>query len=759
MSNSKQKLRKQRLRKQRSKKRIAEQTPTAANVRNADHQVDIERALEMLQAGALDEAKAIYLRVLSDAPENPDAWHLLGMTLHAAHEHTAAIECLQNASHLVPNHPDILSNLGLVFRAAGNLIQACWHLEQASQAQPDSETIHNNLGTVYLELGKLEAAESQFETAISLNESFDNAAMNLGNVWQRMGKSRDAEQIYRQALLNQPKNVSVLTNLGEALRNQGKWEESVEVLEQVIKLAPNQVETRLNLGRSLINLRRLPEAEWHFNELISQHPDLPKPYHYLGKLKLEQRDFKHAESNIERALELDEKDMFALSSLGFACIETGQLKKAENCFREVVRTAPDMSDAHGSLLFLMSSSVQTTPRELFDETKKWAAKHGNLERLAPHENQRQTNRKLKIGYVSPDLRNHAVASFFKPVLQSHDSELYETYCYAEIASPDAITEQLISNSDHWFYTKGLSNRQVAEKILSDQIDILVDLAGHTANNRLIAFAHRPAPIQVTWIGYPNTTGLDSIDYRLTCDVQNPINEPTFHTEELIRMPFGSFCFSTPKNAPDVGSLPAERNGYVTFGSLHRPLKISETARDQWAEVLRSCPNSKMLIFNTRFNAESAEELLWALESRGISRDRIDIQNQYDGDSYLNIYKQIDIGLDVTPWAGATTTMEALWMGVPVIAYYGDRRSARSTAAILKNVGHEEWIAYSAEQYVELATNFSSDMHELGKLRKSLRHDTESTIVNATKFTRELERTYRAMWKEWCEKRQGTYAIV
>lgn len=707
----------------------------------------------MLQVGELDEAKAIYLDVLSSDPENPDAWHLLGMTLHAANEHNAAIECLQNADQLVPNHPDILSNLGLVFRAAGNLDRARQHLEQASQVQPNSETIHNNLGTVYLELGELEAAESQFETAISLNESFDNAAMNLGNVWQRLGKYRDAERIYRQALLNQPENVSVLTNLGEALRNQGKWEESVEVLEQVIKLAPDQIETRLNLGRSLINLRRLPEAELHFNELISQHPGLPKPYHYLGKLKLEQRDFEQAELNIERALELDEKDMFARSSLGFACIETGQLKKAENCFREVVRTAPKMSDAHGSLLFLMSSSVQTMPNELFDETKKWAASHGNVERLGPHQNSKQLNRKLKIGYVSPDLRNHAVVSFFKPVLQSHDSKCFETYCYAEIASPDAVTEQLISNSDHWYYTKGLSNRQVAEKIMNDQIDILVDLAGHTANNRLIAFAHRPAPVQVTWIGYPNTTGLDSIDYRLTCDVQNPINEPTFHTEELIRMPFGSFCFSRPSNAPDVGSLPAEKNGYVTFGSLHRPLKISEKARDYWAEVLKSCPNSKMLIFNTRFNAESTEELFGALENRGISRDRIDIQNQYEGDSYLNIYKKIDIGLDVTPWAGATTTMEALWMGVPVIAFYGDRRSARSTAAIMKNVGHEEWVAYSAEQYVELATNFSSDVPQLARLRKSLRTDTESTIVNATKFTRELERTFRTMWETWCEKPQ------
>lgn len=754
MSNSKQKQRTQR-----SKKRLArKKASTPGEVVAKGTQSDIEQALAYQQAGELDRAKAIYLNVLSLDPENPDAWHLLGMTLHAANEHSAAIECLQNANQLTPNHPEILSNMGLVFRAAGELDQSRSCLELAAKLQPGSATIHNNLGTIYLELGSLEAAESRFETALSIEEDFDNAAMNLGNVWQRLGKSRDAEEIYHRVLSRNPGHAAILANLGEALRNQGKWESSVEVLERALEVAPGQMETRLNLGRSLINLRRLSEAESHLEELIGKHPDISKPYHYLGKLKLEERDFENAESLIRRSLEIDPQDMFARSSLGFTLIETGQPQKAEECFREVVRTDPSMSDAHGSLLFLMSSAVNTTPEGLFEETRKWAIAHGNVEAIGEHRNSKQPDRRLKIGYISPDLRNHAVASFFKPVLQSHDAKSFETYCYAELASPDDVTEELIAHSEHWCYTKGLSNEQVARRIMDDQIDILVDLAGHTANNRLIALAHRPAPVQVTWIGYPNTTGLESIDYRLTCEVQNPVAESTFHTEELVRMPTGSFCFSRPKNAPDVGNLPAESNGYVTFGSLHRPLKISETARDFWAGVLGGCPDSRLLVFNTRFNDESIEELHVGLEKRGISRERVEIQNRFDEGSYLGVYDRIDIGLDVTPWAGGTTTLEALWMGVPVIAYYGDRRSARSTAAIMKNVGHDEWIAYSLKQYVELAKNFSSDINLLSSVRKNLRQETEATIVNAGKFTRELEQTYRTMWRRWCDNtRHGNEA--
>ena len=260
-----------------------------------------------------------------------------------------------------------------------------------------------------------------------------------------------------------------------------------------------------------------------------------------------------------------------------------------------------------------------------------------------------------------------------PCLNAIAAERVETYCYAEVDFPDEMTQRLQARSDHWRFTTGLSDRQVAQMIAADEIDVLVDLAGHTSGNRLKSFAYRPAPVQVTWLGYPNTTGLPTMDYRLTCETQNPLNEPSYHTEELVRLPFGAICFSPPPRAPDVTPLPFRVNGFVTFGSLHRPFKITPPVRELWAEVLLANPQSRLILFNTRFTEQWSSVIAEDLVARGIEPDRFEIRKTHDGSSYLDVYKDVDIGLDTTPWAGGTTTIEALWMGVPVVGLYGDRR--------------------------------------------------------------------------------------
>ena len=710
----------------------------------------IRSALDLQQSGELERAKSIYLQVLAGEPENVDAWHLLGMLMFAAGQTAEAIECVERAKSLAPAQPVVLANLGLVYRAAGDLPKASAALESAVQLEPGSSNNWNSLGTVFLEQRQWQAARKCFEQALSLEPGFSTATMNLANLAQQRGEYHSAAKVYRELLCERPDDPMLLTNLGEAMRGVGNSQEAVGILQQVLDRNPAMVEARLNLARALVTLKQLDQAEKHLVQLTEEFAQLAKPHHFLGQLKFEQKRFGEAIECLNRSLEIDPNDGHARTSLGFVFQEKGNLPEAERCFRNALAVDPTLSESHSALLFLMSNNPTIDQQTLFDEHKHWGQEHASRQFERRFKNSRQTNRRLRIGYVSPDFRQHAVASYFEPVLLAHDGQRMETVCYADLAAPDATTARLQNAADHWRMITGYSDEQVADMILADEVDILVDLAGHTSGNRLTLFGLRPAPVQVTCIGYPNTTGVPAMDYRLSCEVQNPSAEPTYHTEELIRMERGSFCFKRPQVSPPPSKLPAASNGYLTFGSLHRPMKITEEVRDLWADVLSSCDQSRLVVFNTRFNQDSSEELLSGLVRRGIEADRIDIPSEIPGDTYLNIYERVDIGLDVFPWAGATTTMEAVWMGVPTIALYGDRRSARSTAAVMSHIGHPELIAHDKVQYVQIATELAGDLARLAGLRASLRVEAEGTVLDSSRFTRELEAIYRSIWESWVD---------
>ncbi|MGB7346536.1 MAG: tetratricopeptide repeat protein [Pirellulaceae bacterium] len=713
--------------------------------------VSVEAALVKHQAGEYEQAKQLYCKVLAREPANANAWHLLGMMLYSTGHHADALDCVSKAITIVPNDASMQSNLGLIYSSLGQFDDAIKALERAITLDPQFVAARNNLGTVLMDAGLLESAETHLQMALQLDPDFADAAMNLGNVWQRQGRLRDAETIYRQCLEREPKNPLALTNLGESLRQQCNWTEAAEVFTRAIQLNPNSVETQLNLGRTYLNLSRHDEALAQFRDVAERLPRNAKAHHYLGKTLHDVGDVLAATKVLSLALEIDPADAYAQSTLGFVYLDSGQRELATECFRRAIELNPAMSESHGCLLYIMSGDPMMSPQQLYSEHVSWGKMHGAVPSMGPHRNVRQKGRRLRIGYVSPDFRNHAVAKFIQPVLESHDCEKVELFCYAEVAVPDETTAAIRGLSNHWRVTTGLSDQQVAQQIATDKIDILVDLAGHTSRNRLLAFAYKPAPIQMTWLGYPNTTGLNAIDYRLTCDVQNPVGEDSLHTERLIRMNGGSFCFTPPVDAPNVGPPPVQKNGFITFGSLHRPFKISEQVQALWARVLLACPTSRLLAFNTRFTDESEAALRKSLVQYGIDPHRITIRNHCEADNYLQTYQEIDLTLDVFPWAGGTTTLEALWMGVPVVARYGDRRSSRSTAAIVGGIDRPNWIAYSDEEYVQLSKSLAIDIPQLCRQRKTLRQQTLQTIADSWRFTRELEGVYQQVWNDWCDK--------
>jgi predicted O-linked N-acetylglucosamine transferase (SPINDLY family) len=725
----------------------AESSPPSAVPRSAD---DWSQGLAFHQTGQLAAAKDAYCRVLQRDPKHADAWHMLGMVMYQGQEHAAAMDCLQQARNAGCQDPGMLSNLGLIHRALGELDESRRWLEQAVVATPTRADAWNNLGTVQLEQFEFEAAESSFRRALSLDPHHQNALSNLGTALQNQRRFQEAQQYHEQAVERNPLDVSARNNLGCTLRSQRKFQEAEQIFRSIVQMNPDVVEAQINHARALLSLGRPDEAIGGLRNLIERQPQSAIAQHYLGMAYQQADQQTEAADCFRRAVQLDPEYAHAMGSLGTAELRRGRREEALHWLRESLRLRPDLHESHSNLLFILSNDDRVGAAELFAEHVEWGRRHGHVaDPFTEWAGTHDPLRKLRVAYISPDLRDHAVARFIEPVLRHHDPDQVDVFCYAQVYQPDAMTEHLKSFCHTWRSTCGLSYRQVAEMIHEDGIDLIVDLAGHTAGNRLLSLAYRPAPIQVSWLGYPNTTGLTAIDYRLTSEIQDPESDESFHTESLVRLPCGTNCFEPPDNAPDVQSPPSIATGTVTFGSLHRPQKISPPVLDLWARVLNANPTSRLLLFNTMFDSETRVRVQRELVQRGVVEDRIEIRNRMDHQGYLHQYHQIDIALDVFPWNGGTTTREALWMGVAVVGLLGERRSARGTAATLHYAGLPELIARTPDDYVRVATELASDGHRLTELRHGLRDRLRATICNAPAFTRQLEAAYRRMWKSWC----------
>jgi predicted O-linked N-acetylglucosamine transferase (SPINDLY family) len=374
-------------------------------------------------------------------------------------------------------------------------------------------------------------------------------------------------------------------------------------------------------------------------------------------------------------------------------------------------------------------------------------------------NRREPGRRLKVGYVSPDFRQHSVAYFVDPLLKGHDQQAVEVFCYAEVARPDAVTARLRGYGGHWLVTVGLSDDDLTERIRTDGIDILVDLAGHTEKNRLGVFAHKPAPVQVTWLGYPNTTGRKSIDYRLVDAVTDPVGEAdAWASETLVRVEGGFLCYAGSRGAPEPTAPPCLMTDTVTFGSFNNPAKLSPATLDAWGSLLARLPQARLLLKGRPF-ADAATRALFLsrLGERGVAAERVELVAWMpSGAAHLGLYNRVDIALDPFPYNGTTTTCEALWMGVPVVTLRGDRHRGRVGASLLTQVGLKDWIASSMEEYLEIADTLAGDPDHLKYLRRTLRPRlAASPLCDGRAFARKIEAAYRTIWQHWCETTDKT----
>lgn len=717
----------------------------------------VKRGIQLFQRGSFQDARGCLIQAIQKNPQSVDGWHTLGMTLLQLQFADDALECVEKANALAPFRVDIVTNLAIIHRARQQRQQALETIDHAIQLDASYPQAGNIRGILLMELERLDEAEEQLRCVLTDAPEFLDAAMNLGNVLLKKNCAVDAVALLQTQLEHNPYHKLLTYNLCEALRELGQWHPASERLQSLILQHPNFWEARICLGRVLTALGRFDEAiEW-LRPLIDVPSARCQASRFLGKIYLDLSEYQAAEHHLLEAANLDQDNPYVNCALGQLYADTGQLTESETYLRRALTHAPDLHAANSGLLFVLSGQTSCSAQTLYDAHRQWGSRFQPSAQPLRHRARRTNSRKLRIGYVSPDLRKHAVAAYLLPVLESHNRDQFEIACFAEIAKEDEVSRRIQKHVDSWMLSRGLSDQQLADRINEQQIDILVDLAGHTRGNRLPVFVHRPAPIQVTWLGYPNTTGLDCIDYRLTCNIQDPEGHSSYHTESLVRLPFGSFCYAGPDSNTEVNERPAIGNRNITFGSLHRPFKINDGVLDCWSRVLEQVKNSRLILLNTNFSEDRANQMLRFFESRGIAASRIDIRSCFQGDTHLTTYHEIDIALDVFPWAGGTTTLEALWMGVPVVALSGDRRAARSTAAIVHHVGHPELLAKSIPEYVQLAANLASDVRRLEQYRRRLRNDVRETVANPQRFTKSLEDCFRTMWENWQSQQENSAA--
>jgi len=610
-------------------------------------------------------------------------------------------------------------------------------------------------GNLLYGAGDQAAAADCYHRALQFDPELSGASYNLGCVLDSLAGPAQALPHFAAAASRRPDWWQARSNLGFALARLGRMAEAVVELSAAAELNPGDAGLRNNLGLALTALGRGEEAHASFLEAIRLNPDYPEAHSNLAVLfERYGRTTESIFSSLE-ALRLRPGYAEAHHNLANAFKSQGRHEEALTHYREALRLKPDYPEAHSALLFTLCYPAALSPEQIFAEHAAFGAAHSFP--AAPHDNTPAPRRPLRIGYVSADFRDHAVARFIEPVLQHHDRSRFLVFCYSNVSVPDAVSTRLMGLAGHVVNLAGMPDHEAAALIRRDRIDILVDLSGHTAGNRLTLFTRKPAPVQVTWLGYPQTTGLDAIDYRITDAVSDPPGaSERFHTEELLRLPDTFSCFAPPAEAPAVGELPALSRGSISFGSFNNPAKITPETVELWAGVLRLVPDSRMLIKGYALaDPGSRARLLGLFEAQGIDAGRLELRGNTVGYlEHLALYGAVDIALDSFPYNGTTTTCEALWMGVPVVTLAGKSHRSRVGATLLQSVGLSSLVAERPGDFPGLAAALAQDLERLARLRGALRQQMAgSPLTDGARFTGHLEAAYRAIWGNWCAKTQ------
>lgn len=746
----------------------------------------LDTALAHHQAGRLADARALYARILAKHPKHADALHFtgllacqlgqteegialmresiavhpspiyynnLGNALREARLLDEAVRAYRRAVELKPDYAEAHNNLGNALRDTGDAAAAMTSCARAIELRPGYAQAFNNLGNALKDLGELDAAIAAYGKAIEAEPAFAEAYLNLGITLQAKGHGDAALECLRETVKLAPHLAIAHDKLAGALMHRGDIEGAIEAYRRVTELTPESAQAHNTLANALNGAARVPEAVPCYERAIALEPDFADAHHNLANALRRLGAPERALGYARRAIELRNDTPSFHNNLGTILADLGEADAALACYRDALALNPDFGESHTCVLFGQSyvpnwsSETHLADARYFGERMRaratpythWPA----LSDALGHE-----GRPLRVGFVSADLRKHPVGYFFESVLAQLDRARIEPIAYSNALHSDELTARIKPRFALWRHVAEMDDAALAQRIHDDRIDVLVDLSGHTGRNRLPMFAWRPAPAQVSWLGYFATTGLTEIDFLLADPHVVPPGEEAQYTERIWRLPDSYLCFTLPNERISVASLPALSNGYVTFGCLNNHKKLNDGVIAVWSRILHAAPRSRLLLKNHQLGEPSImRETFARFAARGIDDTRLVLEGPSSRDQYFSTYHRVDLALDPFPYPGGTTSVEGLWMGVPVLTRSGDRFLSHLGELVLKTVGLPEWIAADTEDYVARAVAAANDPSSLVALRAGLRERVErSPLADAPRFANHWMTAIEHMWQ-------------
>lgn len=710
------------------------------------------------EAGNLDEALRCYDEAIAKAPGLARAHMNRGNILLACGNTEGALQAYRKALELEPDYAAAHYNIGNAHANLDNHEAACAAYENAIRIQPQFVDAHVALGCSLEDTERSEEAIACYRKALEIDPDYAEVHNNLGRVLLAKGHQDEALLSFDRALELGPDNAEALLNLAIIQKSRGQLQAALSNLRRAQKLSPESVEILVNMGDTHLELEQLDDASACYRKALEIEPDNAVIHNNLGNVHFRLDQFAEAVTCYRRATELRPDFSAAHGNLGAVLKDIGEPLEGLKSVRRSLEIAPEASSVRSNLLFIAHSlEDQLNDDMLFAEAKTFGEIAAQQAKPAFHwNNQPDPDRRLKVGLVSGDLCLHPVGFFIEGVLHSlakRASGNLEIFAYSNFPRVDSVTERIKARCQHWKEIFGRTDEEVAKLIQQDQIDILIDLAGHTARNRLPIFAWKPAPIQVTWLGYFATTGVNEIDYLIADPWTLPESEENFFTEKIWRLPETRLCFTPPDINVTIRPLPTLTEPHLTFGCFNNLNKMNDSVVGVWARILAATPNSRLFLKARQlYHPVNREAVVSKFFSHGIDPARLVLEGPVQRANYLAAYNRVDIALDPFPYTGGTTTAEALWMGVPVLTLAGKQFLARQGVGLLGNAGLSDWIATDLDDYVARAVSHASDVEGLAALRLRLREQVlNSPIFDASRFAMHFEEALRGMWKKWCSE--------
>ncbi|AMV44126.1 tetratricopeptide repeat protein [Paraburkholderia caribensis] len=603
------------------------------------------------------------------------------------------------------------------------------------------------LGVLVCDVGNLPAGIDLIEKSIQLhpNAIYLN---NLGNMRGRASNHQGAIAAYRAALSLAPDYAEAHSNLGHALRQAGDSLAAVGSCTRAVELKPEFAQAWINLGNALLDLGSDEDALDSYIKALALNPNDANAHNNVGNILEKYGRAARAAEAYRRALALEPGRAPLHNNLGNVLRDQGLLDQATASYRQAVALDPGFAQAHSNLLLLLNTRPDVSLREQFDEARAFGERQSaKVLRVGHPPHASEIKKRLRVGFVSGDLNSHPVGFFLESVLGHLDRERIELVAYATRQRDDAVSQRLMPHFSAWHDVSRLDDETCARRIRDDAVDILVDLSGHTNHNRLPVFARKPAPVQATWLGYFATTGLASIDYVIADRHVLPFDESSQFVEAPWHLPHSYLCFTPPPFDIEAGPLPAGAHGAITFGCFNHLVKLNDAVIALWSRVLDAVPGSRLLLKTRQLDDPAAQRAtLERFAVHGIDGARLLLEGQSPRAELLAAYQRVDIALDPFPYAGGTTSVEALWMGVPVLTRRGERFLSHVGESIVNTTGLPEWIAADDADYLNKAVRFSSQRDDLAALRSTLRQRLlASPLCDAPRFARHLEDAFHGMW--------------